>query len=523
MRNIIYKILILIVISLSGSLFTHAQKDEWVRVIGEDKEYVGYDMIETYDNGYLLSGQSMSSTGSVEYGLLIKTDINGEVLWEKMVGANPPPGKSGTLFVKQLADGGYIISGSTYIYGNYSNAFILKLNVCGEKEWSKIFYNVGSTEYGVGVDLMEDGTYLSMIKYWGNDLYNDRIWLFNIDQEGEIIWQKVYAKWTLGTNSEEGKHLLKNDNNEYLITGSYYQYNPGEDTTQRYVRPMFIQIDSLGNEMWHQLWGVNDYFYGSAHKSAYHINGSIYSVGNNKSYNIPGIRPSLFKLDNNGTQLYSKDLIEDSYGGGASTISIMEDSILFIGATWLDSDDIIHNGVIKTDTLGNIIEQKDLLNVTSSFRTSLITYDNKYLVTGSFHLESDWDIYLWKFNRDLEYDSIYTQPRIYDSLCPYPIVSDTIDLDTSTVNLQELYAQLYKIKVHPNPASSKLHITLGDLTKGTDLILYNTNGQAVKQIQLQDIKREYELNISDLPAGLYVLAFLDNGKIVDREKVVIQH
>jgi hypothetical protein len=504
-------------------LFTQAQQDEWLKVYGTDIHNVTNSLIETYDGGYIMGGHIKTSNAiSLKNGFIIKTDINGEILWQKTLGKDSED-RTGAVLVLQTPDGGYILHSSTLKYHGVSNVMIMKLNKCGEKEWNKIFIDNNRNQYNYGIEIMNDSTYLMQLSYWHSDLGNDRIWLFNIDQQGEIIWQKAQANYTLGTNAEEGYHLLKNSNNEYLISGEYYQCNPGEDTSMRYKRPMFIKTDSLGNEIWHQLWGINDYFYGTAFKSTFDSKGNIYGVGRNSSYNELARGPVLFKLDKNGSQLYYKDLVEDADGGNTTTISIVDDTTLFIGANYIDTEQIIHNRLLKTDTLGNIIDQRDLLNEPNTFGQSLITFDNKYLVAGSFVTDGNWDIYMWKLNKDLEYDSIYTQPRVYDSLCPYPIVSDTLDIDTTIVNLQELYEQLYKIKVHPNPASSKLVITLGDLTNGTDLILYNTNGQAVKQIQLQGIKREYELNISDLPAALYVLAFLDNGKIVDREKVVIQN
>lgn len=288
------------------------------------------------------------------------------------------------------------------------------------------------------------------------------------------------------------------------------------------MRPMFIKVDSSGNELWHQLRGLNDYFYGAAFNSVFNSQGNIYGVGVNYSYNELATGPVLFKLDKYGEQLYFKNLIEDADGGNTTTISIMDDTTLFIGANWYDSEHLDHNQILKTDTLGNIINQIELLNEPNTFRHSLITSDNKYLVAGNFVTDVNWDIYMWKLNKNLEYDSIYTQPRVYDSLCPYPIVSDTIDIDTTIINLQELYDQMHKIKVHPNPASSKLVITLGDLAKGSDIVIYNTNSQAVRHLQINNHKKEYEINIDDLPPGLYVVVLYDNGKIVDREKVVIQ-
>jgi hypothetical protein len=397
----------------------------------------------------------------------------------------------------------------------------MKLNKCGEKEWSRVFIDNKQDQYPYEVLQMPDSTYLIMLSYWGNDLANERIWLFNIGQEGEIIWQKVYAKWTLGTNAEEGRHLIKNNNNEYLITGDYYQYNPEEDTNARWVRPMFIKIDSLGNEQWHLLWGENDFFYGGAKYSCFNSKENIYSVGFHAFDTGTGDKPVLFKVSSEGIPIYTKDLIEDADGGGATTISILEDSILFIGATWRDLQGTIHNGVMKTDTLGNIIKEKDLLNVTSSFYSSLITHDSKYLVMGYFYIGHNWDIYLWKFNRDLEFDSIYTEPPVYDSLCPYQIVSDTIELDTTTVNLQELYAQMHQIKVRPNPASTNLIVTIGDLAKGNEIKLFNSNGQEVMQMNVLSARREYELDVSGLPPGLYVVVLFEKGRVVDKEKIII--
>jgi len=497
-------------------------QEEWIKIYGEDRHNVCRELIETYDGGYLIGGHIKGNNGTdIDYGLLIKTDINGEVLWEKKIGGLPGPGKAAGSFVKQTSDGGLIVVGTSYLYDAWGDAFILKLNACGEKEWSKIFYNEYSSEYGVGIEIMDNGSFLAMIKYWGNDLGNDRIWLFNIDQDGETIWQKVYAKWTLGTNAEEGRHLIKNHQNEFLITGDYYQYNPGEDTNARYDRPMYIKIDSNGSEQWHLLWGENEYFYGFTGYSVFNQAGHIFSVGQNSCVEPPGYQGALFKIDENGKQVFTKNIPDSTYRGLSTTVSLLQDSVLFIGTCYADWEDNPHTTVYKTDTTGNILVEKELLQEFNTFNSSIISFDNKYVVTGSFYLNHSWDIYLWKFNRDLEYDSIYTQLRVYDSLCPYQIKSDTIDLDTTTVNLQELYEQMHQIQVYPNPAKSKITINLGDLANGTDLKLYNSNGQMLRQITVINNKKKYEFDLISLPAGIYLVVLENNGLIVDKKKVII--
>ena len=499
----------------------HAQQEEWVRVFGDNINIVTRGLIETYDGGYMIGGHTKYNAGGIKEGIIIKTDINGEELWHKVIGTELDLGTDGTQ-IAQTFDGGYILFSGTYKYGVTRNVMLMKLNKCGEKEWNKIFISNDQPQWNVDVLQMPDSNYLILLSYWGNDIANERIWLFKISQDGEIVWQKVYAKWTLGTNAEEGRNLIKNNENEYLITGDYYQYNPGEDTNARYDRPMFIKIDSTGNEMWHLLWGVNTYFYGDAFKSVFNSNGDIYSVGQNESVDPPGYQGAMFKLDKNGNQLFSKNIPDSTKAGISTTISLMQDSILFIGTSWTDWDNDDHTTVYKTDTMGNILKEKELLQESNTFRYSIITHDNKYLVAGNFYIGNNWDIYLWKFNKDLEYDSIYTQPRVYDSLCPHEIVSDTIDLDTTIVNLQELYEQMQRIQVHPNPASTKLFVTLGDLTKGTEFRMFNVNGQVVKHIPVQLYKREYEINISRLPPGLYVVVLFDKGKVADKQKVIIR-
>ncbi len=51
---------------------------EWIKIYGDHSHYYSRSLIETYDNGYLISGNSYKSNGTdIDYGIIIKTDING--------------------------------------------------------------------------------------------------------------------------------------------------------------------------------------------------------------------------------------------------------------------------------------------------------------------------------------------------------------------------------------------------------------------------------------------------------------
>ena len=514
-------LILFIALGIHSNLYT--QDTTWIRVFGDNENMIANSIIESYDHGFVIGGYTKPPTGQsgfVKDGILIKTDINGNELWRKTIG-EPDDNGTGGIIVRQTNDGGYILFGCTYKFGN-NNVFLMKLNACGEKEWNKIFISEHRSQWNIDMLIMEDDNYLLLLSYWGNNGTNERVWLFKVLDSGNIDWQKVYANWNPSSNNEEGRDIIKYGDNEYLISGDYYESQVGIDSNWRFVRPMFIGIDSTGDELWHTLWGLDNFHIGRSFKSAITSNNMIYSVGRNSTESIGGKKPVLYKLNSDGNQLYHKTLVNNSKIGAATTINILDDTTLLIGSSIRDFDDIQHVTIHKTDTLGNILHETELIGTDHFIASSILTYDQKLLIVGSGYLDDNWDIYLYKFNRNLVYDSIYTQAIIYDSLCPYQIVSDTISLDTTTVNLDELYSQMHEIEVFPNPTSSELNIVLGDLSDGTHINLYNSKGECVLSLPVQKNKRKYQINVDNLSSGLYIVILKNNNMIVDKKKVMIE-
>jgi hypothetical protein len=56
---------------------------------------------------------------------------------------------------------------------------------------------------------------------------------------------------------------------------------------------------------------------------------------------------------------------------------------------------------------------------------------------------------------------------VYDSLCPYPIASDTITLDCEVVGMDEPFQnpETGRLKVYPDPTSDILHIEIPEKLK----------------------------------------------------------
>jgi hypothetical protein len=211
---------------------------------------------------------------------------------------------------------------------------------------------------------------------------------------------------------------------------------------------------------------------------------------------------------------------------------------LYTGLSWTDDPTLatIHIDLLKTDTLGNLITSRRLINGGGGYPPNKIiqSYNEKILTLGHYYIDGNWDIYLWKMNENLEDDTLYTQPLTYDSLCPYEIPSDTVDLDCGVfVNIDELPTkEEYEstIKIYPNPAREWAVLTLPDILASgeVELVVYDIFGRAngtgrkgeeEKRGTGEEGKRgrgEYLsanrmllLDVASYPAGMYVAVAMD--------------
>lgn len=510
-------------------LFSYSQ--EWVRIYGDETSGVGRYVIEPYDKGYLFLG----SRNSYKYGWLIKTDINGVVLWEKRIGngnySNVP------FNIEQTSDKGYIICGSTSKYNTYKDAYLQKLNVCAEPEWCKLFSNPIDNDYGQRVKQLSDGGYLFLTRYLG-DNPEHRTHLTKFDSIGEIEWQHVYAQSDSAMFAEEGFDLLIINDNRYLITGKCYYPDPGQ-VGSGWVRSLLIMTDSLGNLVWEIPWVSDGYFHSKA-KTSLLNNGFIYSVG--QHFLPDNAVPCFLKTTPQGDELLYADIFDNIYYGGSTTINQINDSMFFITAVWSDYNDNPYTAFLKVDTLGNLIDSLTGYPLTNEIWWTTKTFDGKFVSVGT-HYDGNWDMYAFKVNENMEYDSIYTQPYTYDSLCSDSIISETYDLECDIlVDIYEPFTtkEGSKMKIFPNPAKDNITIELPkyiiseqntehfQVTKvhyqyngKLNLKIYDSFGRKVMDISIMKGQKILNTDISRLKKGLYFAVLYLENMIVTREKFIV--
>jgi hypothetical protein len=126
------------------------------------------------DGGFILTG--MQDTGDNWDLLLLKVNPDGEMEWSETFGAE---GWEMGHSVKQTADGGYIIGGTTSSFGLPDNldAWLIKTDSRGHKVWSKTFGGTAENERVTDVHALTDNG------YYGSGNYNSLFWIarFNVD------------------------------------------------------------------------------------------------------------------------------------------------------------------------------------------------------------------------------------------------------------------------------------------------------------------------------------------------------
>jgi hypothetical protein len=501
-----------------GMLFTcnYIQAQNWPIIYGDNFNGTIDKIEETYDHGFLISAYTYTYAGWPIRDWLIKIDINGNVLWEKQFGNGMY--SNGVSDSKITSDHGIILAAGTSKYsGNYDPTFI-KLNVCGEIEWCKVLISP-EDNYGTGIIQLFDGSYIGMLQYYGEGETYARINLVKMDQAGELVWiQRLAQEDTLIYNEEGGDLYLTSDGN-FLVSGQCF--HPG-------LKPFWIKTDTSGNQVWDLMWqgGI-----GGAYQVAESSNGFFYSAGGFAGPGYP-MTPSIFKFNLNGFPLYRAYLLGDTIRGGeAKPITILNDTIIISGMSWGISPNVDEgfSEIMKTDTLGNIINRRILLNENRPPETIILSSDGKILICGNYVVDGNWDIYMWKMNTNLEDDTLNTQPLIYDSLCPYEIQSDTVELDCGVfVSIDEIPTrEEYEstIKISPNPARDWIVFTMPDikLPDEMELTIYNIFGQEVMKTRAVPQNRSVSLNVSGLPPGVYLVTCRDSKQRGLKGKFVVSH
>jgi hypothetical protein len=366
---------------------TQAPDTLWTKTYGGSGNDMGYSVQQTVDGGFIIAGwtRSFGAGGSDIY--LIKVDAVGNLVWEKTYGGSEEEmGWS----VIQTPDGGYIIAGYTYSFGNGdADVYLIRTDSLGDTLWTNT-YGGDSTDSGYSLTTASDGGFVIAGRTQSSGAGSDDIYLIRTDSLGNLVWQKTYG----GPLFDIAYSICETYDGGYIIAG----YSSSFGNAGAYV----IRTDSQGDSLWTRLYG------GSMHDLASHV-----EPINDTSYIISGYTESfgafygdflLVKFNDNGDTIWTRN-----YGGEftewAYPVKQTTDNC-YIVAGWTDSYGGTYGSnvyLVKLDEWGDTIWTGVYANDTNEAAFDMqITSDGSYIIVGStnsYGAGGD-DVYLIKTEPD---------------------------------------------------------------------------------------------------------------------------
>jgi len=217
--------------------------EEWTKTFGGSSDDIGSSVQPTTD-GFIIIGNTESFGSGKSDVWLIKTDSDGNEVWNKTFGGiKEDRGES----VQNITDG-FIIAGRTKSFGNGGyDVWLIKTDSNGKEEFNKTF---GGTEddFGKSIQNITDGFIIAgRTKSFGDNDQN--VWLIKTDFDGNEVWNK-----TFGENIDNiGNSVQQTTDGGYIITGFTKIYKSGVDFPIFNV--LLIKTDSDGDEVWNTTFG----------------------------------------------------------------------------------------------------------------------------------------------------------------------------------------------------------------------------------------------------------------------------
>ena len=222
----------------------------WEKAYGGGGDDIGYSIIPSYDNNFVIAGITYSNNGDVkgswkngDYWIIKVDGSNGNLLWQKVIGGSQEDTPCKLL---QSSDSNYVVVGVTqsidgYITNHKGNrdAWVVKLNHNnGNVLWQKTLGGKGDEaylRYQCDITESKDGYYIVTTSTTSRDgdITSHRgvsdFWIVKINADnGNIVWQK-----TMGGSKEDraGSHCMT-ANGDYILVGATWS-NDGDITEYR--------------------------------------------------------------------------------------------------------------------------------------------------------------------------------------------------------------------------------------------------------------------------------------------------
>lgn len=221
-RRMRVHILFFILFGLNIFQYSYAQTDTaWVSTYGGIQNDVCNQIKPTYDGGYITIGTTNSFCGGNSLFYIIKTDSLCKKEWSKAIGG---PGIQGGYSVATTFDHGYAFVGFTNSYGNGNyNTLLVKTDSDGNLKWEKVY---SGTDWNFGYSIAQtiDSGFVICGLTYSYPAVNGDVYVIRTDKNGDTLWTRTIG----GNGYDVGNSVCVHSKKLYAIVGSTTSFGSGD-------------------------------------------------------------------------------------------------------------------------------------------------------------------------------------------------------------------------------------------------------------------------------------------------------
>lgn len=191
----------------------------WTRTYGGSNADWADDLKATSDGGFIFAGRTMSfGNGSGDF-YLVKSDSLGVIEWSRTYGGTAD---ERAFSVQQTADGGYLIAGETFSFGQGVDCYVVKTDADGDTLWTRN-YGGNADDWASSIQQTTDGGHLiagqtGSFGAGGNDFY-----ILRTDAQGDTLWTRVHG----GSATEYAFSIQQTTDGGYIVAGWTTSFGAG--------------------------------------------------------------------------------------------------------------------------------------------------------------------------------------------------------------------------------------------------------------------------------------------------------
>jgi hypothetical protein len=191
---------------------------EWEATFGGAYDDIAFSLLQTSDGGYVIAG-STRSYAAEKMGILIKIDATGNLIWQQLYDAVPLH-----ITIRSVLngiDGGYMLAG--YTFATFEQEYLLiKTDDEGEVIWQRTYEVPGpSPGFTFNSAAMTSDSCCLMV---GSDRVH-RHYVMKLDYNGDIVWAHSYGvgypPW-----ANEVTSIIELTSTRYAFSGEEYYCEP---------------------------------------------------------------------------------------------------------------------------------------------------------------------------------------------------------------------------------------------------------------------------------------------------------